>query len=226
MNLLSALSSLSQFRFEELRHILETAKSQDFIDLIDEIQSDADHIHQLSQVSYLHANGFYKFPIIDTPFLKVRIHYWTEDVESAEDIHNHRWDMISKILKGNLKQILYIKDEVNVDHHIKNFGTYRYAKTGKTLNAQSEKIDFNLIEDRELTVRENDIYSLDHKEFHRVQNQGNCITFMIQSFVKSDSNEMMVIHPDHLPDVEPKLLSQDLVIEKLKQIQNLIKESK
>ncbi len=223
MKLLSTLSSLSQFNPAELKQILETAKSQDFIDLIDEIQSDADQLHQLSKVSYLHANGFYKFPIIDTPFFKVRIHYWPKGIDAEENIHNHRWDMISKVLKGELKQILYTKDEDDLNNHIKNFGTYRYIKETKKLDANLEEINFNLIQNQELTVKEKDVYFLDHQEFHRVQNQGNCITFMIQSAVKSDSNEMMVIY-NHLPDVEPKLLTQDVVLEKLKQIQNLIKE--
>lgn len=83
---------LSLMSFDQLQHTLEKEPTV---------------LKDLASKSYIHENGFYKLTVIDKPNakFKIRLHFWpASSIKPAqlENIHNHRFNYYSYILKGSL----------------------------------------------------------------------------------------------------------------------------
>jgi len=69
--------------------------------LIERALADPLVFRSLLEASYLHPNGFAKIPLIrDQDGTVIRLHYWRGGVLQDTNIHSHRWDMSSRILRG------------------------------------------------------------------------------------------------------------------------------
>lgn len=223
MFILQKLSALNCFDFSILQEVLDHANNSDFIDLIDQILQDRNELERIAKLSYQHANGFLKIPILENNYFKVRLHYWSQNESAEENIHNHRWDMISKILFGQLNQFCFTKhDDDNEIDNVKNFGSFIYFKENNQGEANIKPFHFNLKKQSEEEIKKNTIYCLPFLKFHQVKNIGQCITFMIQSRAKSTENEMMVVKEYLEPNVKVQYISVKELEKKLNEIKILL----
>jgi hypothetical protein len=72
--------------------------------------------HLPESAAYLHPNGFVKLRVASRPgSWSVRLHLWREP-ESESQIHSHRWDFASRVLKGSLRTRTYQASLVPGDH--------------------------------------------------------------------------------------------------------------
>lgn len=86
------LSKISGFR--NVRQILTS------------ILESSEYLQGLADKSYRHENGFSKLVLTSSKTHSLRLHiYWNDSADNyQENIHNHRWDFSSFILKGTLVQ--------------------------------------------------------------------------------------------------------------------------
>lgn len=80
---------------------------------IRESLSSNDRLERLSANSYIHPNGFFKIPLLesDTYGPKIRLHVWTPSrirpSDPFENLHTHHWDFESLILIGQLQHFIF-----------------------------------------------------------------------------------------------------------------------
>lgn len=68
--------------------------------------SNPDALGAIASASYRHANGFTKIVLVDGPE-KLRLHLWRAWTRFNENIHTHRWDLVSRILHGTMHEERY-----------------------------------------------------------------------------------------------------------------------
>jgi hypothetical protein len=99
---LQAATSRTLELFDGLLH------SPDLLSLLDGY-SDLTHLASISQ---LHPNSFVKIPIAVAPNgTKFVIHRWFDRVTSDRDLHNHRWNFVSAVLRGGLEAGNYVASQ-------------------------------------------------------------------------------------------------------------------
>lgn len=112
--------------------------------------------------------GFIQLKIND----EYRLHFYSPELPpiiGEEDIHNHRYDFESLILKGEFSQDLF--SVVEGDTHLKTFENCSEDK----VDVPSEKCSIKLISTE--NYKSGDKYKISHKDFHRVRAK-NCITLL------------------------------------------------
>lgn len=91
--------------------------------------------------SYWHPNGFLKIPVArDADGGFFRLHYWPSNSSGGakpEDIHSHRWNYFSKVLKGSM-EVKYFEERNTKDGIYSKYscspnqkGSYRMDLCGK-----------------------------------------------------------------------------------------------
>jgi hypothetical protein len=108
-----------------------------------------------------------------------RVHFYTKKlpaIVSLEDVHNHRYDFTSYILKGVLYQELWNFDEIPsyAASHEMNPETCRESDTTKAHPTYYGSISKTL--DSYLVAGSS--YTLDSHQFHRVKATGDCVTLV------------------------------------------------
>lgn len=108
-----------------------------------------------------------------------RIHFYTNELEKTcdvEEIHNHRYNFTSTILKGSLKQEIYEID--------RNTDNAKYVLTQESCDPNnkvySSPIKVNINKVYEKTYITNDSYYIDHNTFHTVDSS-DAITYLKRS---------------------------------------------
>lgn len=147
------------------------------------LEEDHAALYNLASNSYLHENGFYKLTIIDRPDAKfrVRLHFWPFSVSSSveeENIHNHRFNYYSCILKGVLLNKIW-----RIAPRGSKFRHYKYIpRTQK----QSYVLDYcgeHFLEmHEESKYQSGDLYSMCAEDLHTVNvaQTNNVITLFIE----------------------------------------------
>lgn len=110
-----------------------------------------------------------------------RMHFYTKElpsIMSIEDVHNHRYNFKSIILKGFLHQNLY--QEIPGNDYIKE---QESCKEGYACTSEPKECNIKSIATQFFTTGSE--YSIDHETFHQVDS-GNCITFIIRSNYKKE----------------------------------------
>ena len=81
--------------------------------VIRDILQNATALASAAERACLHANGFYKVPLISDPDgrFSIRLHVWKgaslpSDPDGV-DVHNHRWDFATKVLQGAYRSRTY-----------------------------------------------------------------------------------------------------------------------
>lgn len=117
-----------------------------------------------------------------------RLHFYTEKLiktVNEEEIHDHRYNFVSTILKGTLAQQIY-----NIRYQgWGNNVDYEYYITQETCS-EHNKIDFpktncNILEVYNKTYVKNDSYYLDHNTFHKVSSN-DAITYVSRLNITKD----------------------------------------
>jgi len=143
---------------------------------------DINWLQQNHQMLHYFGLGFIQLKIND----QYRMHFYTKElppIVSDEDIHNHRYDFTSRILKGEFSQELYkivpgndyLKEEESCQEGIKS-------------ESKSEECNIELISRETYTAGSE--YFISHKTFHRVK-ATNCITLLSRSDYKKELAEVV-----------------------------------
>lgn len=83
--------------------------SEVFPNFVQALLQNPDNLTKIARRSFLHKNGFDVLQLFMTDDFELRIHIWPkQELPGQENIHNHRWDLASKILLGTLYQELFI----------------------------------------------------------------------------------------------------------------------
>lgn len=131
---------------------------------------------------YYFGLGFIQLKLNDT----FRLHFYSEELPPiTEDIHNHRYDFTSQILKGNITNYIYSISNGS-DYLITN------ESCNPDIQAPPEKKFCNAALAAQKTFSQGDKYSVTHDEFHRVE-AANCITLLSRGGYKKEFAQ--VVYP-------------------------------
>jgi hypothetical protein len=88
---------MSELRVSEVADALEALAQDDLT------------MKGIASLSYRHANGFFKLVLhrSSETGAAIRLHAWMPDQVSAENIHNHRWPFVSRVLLGHVDEYLF-----------------------------------------------------------------------------------------------------------------------
>ena len=105
------LSSLYGGSLGDKKKFVEWLAHKDrFPQFIQAILADSERLQTIADRSFPHKNGFDMLQLFMTEKYELRCHIWPEtQLPSQENIHNHRWDLASRILVGTLKQDFFEK---------------------------------------------------------------------------------------------------------------------
>ncbi len=99
------------------------------------LQQNPEALEAVCARSYLHANGFYKITLWDSPEFKLRLH--CRDVVSApeamEHVHSHRWAFASYIFSGGYRMQLFVEADSG-----KYYQKHRYLR----LDANKYRVEY------------------------------------------------------------------------------------
>lgn len=120
---------------------------------------------------YYFGLGFIQLKIDDTH----RLHFYTPELPAFnEDIHNHRYDFTSHVLKGDIINRYYRVTEGDT-HIIKN------ESCNPELSAPVLDKPCSVVEMESVLYGAGNRYSLTHDAFHTVHVEGPCITHLTRS---------------------------------------------
>ncbi len=208
------------------KNFINTLKSLEIItldfnlkSLVEEIITNDKWLLEISNKSFSHTNGFDKFILFRGKNLRIRLHiYWPEECKNKSNIHDHRWDFSSFIIKGGYKsEIFQIADE-GVDKFLYHY--YSEASTKEDYQLMfEEKVKIDIIESKEYF--ENDVNTGKAGEIHRIILHSNNLT--VTFFVTSNyENEYARVFTDSDKFIIEKVKSEKLppaeIIRKLKSI--------
>ncbi len=113
-----------------------------------------------------------------------RLHFYTPElppIVPKEDVHNHRYDFTSMILKGIFTQEIY-GIVSNENTHIT-----REESCNPDVKCESTGIPCGIKLISRQTYYPGSKYWIDHDAFHRVVNEGECITLLRRTDYKKKS---------------------------------------
>ncbi len=110
-----------------------------------------------------------------------RVHFYTDELDTTnEDIHNHRYNFKSTILKGEFTNNKYVLKDGNT-HILKNESC---SLDRELTNKISIPVSISLLESK--TYSEGESYDMFFNELHSVEYKGNTITFLERSDIITD----------------------------------------
>ena len=147
-------------------------------------------IKEILSKSYIHYNGFYKITLLDSidPKFKLRLHFWAKQPTRlySENIHDHKWNYSSCVLKGNLTM-----EEYKLSKNGKTKFSYEYLPINNSgthkLNYLGKK-EYKKLDERNLT--ESSIYFYEYFKLHRIipNIYEDCATLLFHGpYVNSDN---------------------------------------
>jgi hypothetical protein len=139
---------------------------------------------------------------------KERIHFYHPDlkptVNSLEEIHNHRYDFVSRIIKGTIHNKMYHFFDGKHNTHYK-----QSESCNEAIKIEDNPKEFGYISlFSDLVHKANETYSMNHMNFHTVETDF-CITYLRRTPYKKEFAD--VVRPIDGEIVCPfeKKLSQD-----------------
>lgn len=149
--------------FNSLEYII---KDFNLNKLVNEIINDNEWLTFICKKSYSHSNGFDKLTLFRGSNLRVRLHiYWTESQLNSPNIHDHRWNFSSFIIKGNYESEIYEIRDFGSDKFLYHYFSQASDKENYELDF-IKKVKLLLIERKE--YKENDINTGKAGEIHRI----------------------------------------------------------
>jgi hypothetical protein len=222
-----------------LRHIAETAASSP-VDLafaremlarvtprevgswLDALARDERWLEAAGALAYDHANGFLKVPLAEAGGARVRLHYWPGGVRGEENVHDHRWDLASRILAGTLENEVFATCQRAKGGLVAR--GYRYVKAAPGLGAEVVDVGARALRRvRRQALGPGEVYALPHTTLHRIADSGSgpTITLMVQSAPVRAHNLMFC--PDvESPDVCPVPLGSARLSGRLREAASLL----
>ncbi len=117
----------------------EFVETNNLISFLCDILNSEKLVRNIADKSYMHSNGFDKIVLVDNfnDGCKLRLHVWWPYSDAGgylsqeSDIHNHRWDFMSKVMLGTL----HVKEFVVSSSGV-NMSEYRYVSPGTKNNIE------------------------------------------------------------------------------------------
>jgi hypothetical protein len=156
--------------------------------LVEGVLADPPWSERVAANSYLHENGFYKLVLADsgTPPFKLRLHSWlrwrTDDEIVRENIHNHRWNFATVLVRG-----AYTFQQFVVRPGGQTYHKYNYSSPGGTGAYCMEYVGSqDLVKVLDMRLGSRCSYEINHTVLHRaVQDENDALlTLMLQGGIK------------------------------------------
>jgi hypothetical protein len=191
--------------------------------LKDTIKKNFENTHsKKSQLKgFKHANGFIKIYVQERELTKpgIRIHIW-DPISGDANVHNHRWDMFSLVIKGSITSVEYDKDESG-----DIFKSWQYDPIYKGAYGMRHMGNESLQSIKETKLNVGDSYFLGKNVLHKVKDISNegAITLMLTGNEEKDSKVKVFseINQYEKENVN-EMLASTQVDQILKSIQNYI----
>ncbi len=139
---------------------------------------DIDWLWLNKQMVHYFGLGFIQLKLNQTE----RVHFYSQELMKTvgdEDVHNHRYNFVSEILKGSFSQKIF---DVSENHH--NYTHYlRQESCQENLNNQNSPVPVNIELIFEQTLRQGEKYFMDHNTFHSVESL-DAVTFLTRGEYK------------------------------------------
>lgn len=113
-----------------------------------------------------------------------RIHFYTNALTQTvepEEIHNHRYDFVSRIYKGEFVQQIY---DVNKSVNGQYLLTQESCDENNKLDFPKEPVDIKQLYEK--TYYEDESYFMNHNTFHTVSAKENTITLLTRTDYKKE----------------------------------------
>lgn len=177
----NALSDLpAGDKTKEFELLSKISTSGNVCQILTSVLESPEQLQELAGRSYRHENGFSKLILSSSKTHSLRLHiYWNDSAENyQENIHNHRWDFSSFVLKGALTQDFFeIIDHPSVETsaHVEELRHYIYKplqthNTAGAMRYQTACVGKSWVKKKgELTVPEGCGYHLHRDQLHRVR---------------------------------------------------------
>lgn len=146
------------------------AKPENLSLLLSGIINDPVMLSKTVAASYYHENGFHKIVLLSGKQFKLRLHHFGVAAKiPMENIHDHRWNFASTIIKGELKMDLFkIAQKGNNTEKTYHF-IYESEKSNGTY-----KTDFvaeaHLRKSETRSYKPGETYLMETHELHRIKN--------------------------------------------------------
>jgi hypothetical protein len=128
-----------------------------------------------------------------------RIHFYTDKLMKTvgdEEIHNHRYNFVSMVLRGQFSQDIYdvIKCEEDFTHYLRD----ESCNEDNKIEGPEEKVKISKFYSH--TLKQGESYFMDHGSFHTVESN-DAITLLTRSDYKKEFAQ--VISPKDAPSICP-----------------------
>lgn len=169
----------------------EIGSEQQLKYLLNSILSNEEKINTCSSQSEFHRLGFDKICLLSNPKYQLRLHIWRPQKKfKSEGIHNHKFNFVSRIIKGNLHHTLYERCNTEDPHAML---LHEYIFSPKENPKESDTFQYKGISPLKMVSDEiyprNTIYNLHHEAFHNaIPTNNNVLTatlFLRTSNIKS-----------------------------------------
>ncbi|MBL7781949.1 MAG: hypothetical protein JNM22_12080 [Saprospiraceae bacterium] len=209
---------------EDLAQILSNIRRTfNILDLVKDILNNEMLCNQIAANSYFHYNGFDKIILYESEVCKLRLHiWWGSNIEYKENVHDHRWNFASWIVKGKYINEIYTDN----DNFGNVFSEYHYKPRDRK-EKQSYPLEFirqtKLKKDRIEELSEGMITKCETGTLHRVKpiTGINTVTLFLQSssvlsyarvlnqetIIDSDNIQAISMQPDYLVKQLNKLIT-------------------
>lgn len=130
----------------------------------------------LAARSVFNRNGFYKIRLAERPGFSLRLHIWLPGVHAQENLHSHRWPLVSRVLSGRLVSE-YWEDALSGDAEV--YAEYHYRDAQQPLvPAGPARVRLETT----AAYRQGDAYFLPADRLHRVAADPaeGCSTLMLR----------------------------------------------
>ena len=194
--------------------VLSQVSRGELADYLEGVLNDEVELHRLAQRSYYHPNGFLKLQLVVQHGVKIRLHYWSKELNSAEEnVHNHRWRLASKVMHGKLHSELFSavnpSQDSGSDFEQEQLTLRLYRKDLGDHSAQGLVYGDHLVQKVNEVIRsQGAVYAMDTDELHRIKHhQGQAtMTLMVQSTPLFKDNHMLSRKNVRNPELEPVCL--------------------
>jgi hypothetical protein len=136
--------------------------------------NDHSALDAIAKRSHFHGNGFYKVVLEDNEDFRIRLHIWTPENNSEENLHNHRWHFASTILSGSLVSEIWEESFSSLD---KCYDEYLYYGIHNNEEEQHSSLGkARVIRKETHTHVAGDAYNLFPHVMHRIIGTGRQLT--------------------------------------------------
>jgi hypothetical protein len=203
---LSTLQSAARQDFTTLHHHLkEFVSSGHFLSFLLSLKNEKSLLTAAAARSYRHHNGFDKIVLVPgdniTPF-ELRLHVWwgNRGNKGAENIHDHKWDFSSVVLKGGYDYEIFEVDKTAMNGQ--RMAEFLFTtREGKRKYSTPFRGQDHLICTSRGSIQRGDSYFLRHNILHRITANGDetTITLLAQGTPVKKGARVFADKPDVLP---------------------------